>query len=122
MARTAIPAASIHELAAAQPLNVAANAADITFQAGDNTNGNETPCTGKDLLLVNNTDAAAQTVTIDAAPDDVGRDGSISAYSVGAGELAIFGPFPTASYRQTDGMLHIDVSAATVELAIIRIP
>lgn len=122
MARTLIDTASIHNRASAQSLVVAANAADVTFDAGDQANGNATPCTGKELLLVRNTDTGAQTVTIDAAPDAVGRDGVISAYSLAADEVALFGPFPTASYRQTDGNLHVNVSAAAVELAVVRLP
>ena len=120
MARTAIDAGSIVDISDPQILTVAADEADVTFDAGDNVNGNAVQLTGNELLLVSNTDAGAQTVTITAAPDSIGRTGAITSYSVGAGELAIFGPFPVANWRQSDGMLYVNVSAAAVELAILR--
>jgi hypothetical protein len=121
MARTAITAASIRELSY-QHTTVAADEADLATEAGDDVNGNDTPCTGKELIVVSNTDVGAQTVTFTAAPDEIGRAGSISAYSVGAGELAVFGPFSTSGWRQSDDKLYIDVSDATVEIGVLRIP
>jgi hypothetical protein len=120
MARTAITTASIRQLTA-QNVSVAADEADLATEAGDDVNGNDVDCTGDELLVVHNTDVGAQTVTITAAPDEFGRAGSITAYSVGADEIAIFGPFPTAGWRQTDGKLYIDVSDATVELGVLRV-
>ncbi|MCP4897611.1 MAG: hypothetical protein GY906_11620 [bacterium] len=105
-----------------QSVTVVADAADLTFTAGDAVNGNSVKCTGKEIVIAKNTDSGAQTVTIDAAPDARGRDGTITAYSIGVGEEAAFGPFQTAVWKQTDGMLHIDVSDATVEIAILRLP
>ena len=120
MARTAIDAGSIVDISGPQLLTVAADAADVAFDAGDEVNGNEVTLTGGEYLLVNNSGGSAYTVTITAAPDTIGRTGSISAYSVGAGELAIFGPFPQAGWKQDDGMLYVDVSNPALELAILR--
>jgi hypothetical protein len=61
-------------------------------------------------------------VTIDAAQDGAGRDGAITTYSLAADDVAIFGPFPTAYYRQTDDKLHINTSDDNVQLAIIKLP
>jgi hypothetical protein len=120
MARTAIDAGSIIDIGDSQNLNVPADSADITFDAGDDVNGNAVQNAGNELVLVNNTGGGAGTITFTAAPDSIGRTGSISAYSVGAGEIAVFGPFPTSQWRQSDGMLYINVSAATMELAVLR--
>lgn len=120
MARTPIDAASIIDISGPQLLTVAADAADIPTDAGDLANGNEVTLTGGEWLLVHNTGASAYTVTLTAAPDSVGRSGTIAAYSVGAGELAIFGPLPQSVWKQADGMLYVDVSNVAVELAILR--
>jgi len=120
MARTAITTASIRELTP-QNVVVAADEADLDLEAGDDVNGNDVDCTGAELLVVKNTDVGAQTVTITAAPDEFGRAGAITTYSVGADETAVFGPFPTAGWRQTDGKLYIDVSDAAVEIGVLRI-
>ena len=120
MARTAITAAAIRQLSA-QHTTVAAGDAEIVTEAGDDVDGNETPCTGSELLVVVNPGASPYTVSITAAPDEIGRAGSISAYSVPAGENHIFGPFPTNGWKQTDGMLYVDVSDATLEIGILKV-
>lgn len=122
MPRTAIAVTAFLTLVDPQPVVVVAGAQDVPFEDSDFTNGNDCPCTGKELLAVKNNDVGAQTVTIDAAQDGAGRDGTITAYSLAADDVAIFGPFPTAFYRQSDGMLHIDTSVDAVKLAIIELP
>ena len=119
MARTLITDAAITVLQS-QGITVVADGNDLATEAGDDVNGNETPCTGAEIIAVVNTDVGAQTVTFTAAPDSFGRTGAITAYSVGAGETALFGVFATAGWKQTDGMLYIDVSDATVEIGVIR--
>lgn len=118
MARTAL--ATILSLPD-QGVGVSAGAQDLTFTAGDDVNGNDVPCTGKELVIVKNTDAGAQTVTFTAKEDGYGRTGAITAYSLAASDEAIFGPFPTDCWRQTDAKLYIDVSDANVELAVVRL-
>jgi hypothetical protein len=122
MPRTAIAASAILTLVDPQPLVVGAGDQDVPFEDSDQANGNDTPCTGKELLAIYNNGTGAQTVTIDAAQDGAGRDGTITAYSLAEDDFAIFGPFPTAYYRQTDGKLHIDTSADGVQLAVIKLP
>ena len=108
-----------------QVMGVTALAADIAFVAGDISVGNQVDCTGKELLLVQNTDSGAGTVTIAGKADEYGRTGSITAYSVPAGLIAVFGPFPTDAFRQVTpvaGKMNIDVSAVTMKLAVLRLP
>jgi len=119
MARTAITSASIRNLVA-QHTTVIAGSADLDVEAGDDVNGNETDCAGGDLIVVENTDAGAQTVSFTAAPDEIGRSGAITDYSLAAGAVAIFGPFQSAGWRQTDGKLYIDVSDALVFVGVLR--
>ena len=120
MARTPIDAGSIVDLSGAQILAPVALSQDVTFDAGDDVNGNDVQLTGGEFLLVDTTDAGAQTINITAAPDSIGRTGAITAYALAAGIRAIFGPFPVAQWRQADGMLYVDVSDPAVELAILR--
>lgn len=120
MARTAITAASIRQLTP-QNCTVAAGDADIAVEAGDDVNGNSVDCTGTELVVVQNSDVGAQTVTITAAPDSINRTGSIATYSLAPDDVAIFGPFPTSGWRQTDQKLYIDVSDAGVLIGIIRL-
>jgi hypothetical protein len=118
MARTALSAPL--ELPP-QIASVSADAQDVAFAASDSANGNETPCTGAELILVHNTDASAQTVTFTTRTDAFGRSGSIAAYSLAADEVAVFGPFPTEAWRQTDDQLYIDTSDNLVQLAALRL-
>lgn len=122
MARTPIAAANILTLVTPQPVVVVAGAQDVPFADSDSALGNSVPCTGREYLLAHNNDVAGQTVTVDAASDKAGRDGTLTAYSLAADAVAIFGPFPTAYYRQTDGTLHIDTSDDNVRLAVVRVP
>ena len=95
----------------------------LTFTAADPLWGNAFTCTGKEVLLVENTHATdPQTVTIKGAPDAWGRVADITAYSLDAGQLAYFGPFPAEAFRRTDGKVWIIGSDATVKFAVIRIP
>lgn len=104
-----------------QGVTVVANAADITFVAGDVTNGNYWTPSGNDTLLVYNSGVSAATITIDAAPDSYGRDGAITTYSVGAGETAWFGPFDLDGWKQTDDTIHVDVSSTDLGLVVFQL-
>jgi hypothetical protein len=80
---------------------ITANAADLTFTAGDATNGHYTPITdGKTWVQAHNTGAGARTLTITSAADPTyHRTGDITAYSLGAGEISKwFGPFYKAGW------------------------
>lgn len=103
-------------------LPLAADSADFTWANGDAVNGHQVPSTGRELVLVKNEGVAAATVTIVSSPDERNRTGDIAAYSVGAGEYAVFGPFPVPGWRQADGKLYIDVSSSDIKLAVIRLP
>ena len=77
-----------------------ANSADLTFTAGDATNGHYTEIVdGKTYVIAKNTGAGARTVTITSSRDAFNRTGDITAYSLGAGEVSRpFGPFSKAGW------------------------
>lgn len=120
MARTAL---TVQTTIAKHPASVAANAADFTFAAGDASNGNYFVHTGRQLILARNTGAGARTITLTSAVDDLNRLGTITAYSIGAGEFAIFPQGLTIEgWRQSDGQFYINVEHAEVTLAVITLP
>lgn len=102
-------------------LPVTANAADLVFTAADATNFEQVVHTERVIILARNTGVGVRTVTITSAPY-LGRTGDISAYSLDAGDTGIFGPFPAAGFRQTDGKLYFAGSHAEVLFAVIAIP
>lgn len=104
------------------PGTVAANALDVAFVASDNVNGNYFVGTGKELILVHNTDAGAQTFTITSAADPYGRTANISAYSLAAGEFGMFWLGNLVGWDQGGGQIYLDSSDANIEYAIVRIP
>ncbi len=101
---------------------VAADSLDVTIAASDNTNGNYFVGTGRELILVRNTAGVAGTVTFTSVADQYSRKGDITAYSIGAGETAMFWVGNLVGWDQGGGQIYIDTSASTMNIAVIRIP
>jgi len=98
-----------------------ANVADLTFAATELA-GDTFPNSGKELIILRNDDAAPQTITITSQVDEKNRLGSISAYSVGIGEYAIFGPFPPSAWNDPNtGLLNLLSSDVDLMIAVVRI-
>lgn len=104
--------------------DITANLVDITFAAMDNTNGNKFVCTGREVIIFQNTDAGSQTVTIPSVADEKNRSQDITTYSLGAGEFAAFGVGLTNSkgWKQTSGEINLDCSSANIKVAVLRLP
>lgn len=119
MARvTHAPLAAPTEYPAVLPLPV--DSQDVVFAAADVTNKEQVALTGHEIILARNSGASARTVTINSAPDPFNfRVGDITAYSIGAGETARFGPFPTRGWAQPDGNLYFEANNAEVLFAVI---
>ncbi len=124
MAKTTIAAQTPKTLGS---LPLAANSADMTWTAASGTgaNGNQTPYTGREILLAKNVSTdTARTVTIESAPDASGREGDVTAYSIGFGETAFFDPrsMPDGDWRQdADGMLYFEGSTSDIQFAVLRV-
>jgi hypothetical protein len=99
-----------------------ANAADVTLTAADTTDFNQFRASGNNLVIAQNTGGVAYTVTITSAPIN-GRTGDIATYSIGAGEIAVFGPFlgNQNGWTQSDGFVYLQASNAAVKFAVIAI-
>lgn len=120
MARTAITVQEID----APFAPVSAGSLDFTFAALDAVNGNYFPCTGREIILFNNTDAGAQTVTVDSVEDEKNRQADLMAYSLAANDFAhhAAGLTNAKGWKQTSGQIYIDTSSANVKVAVLRLP
>ena len=90
-----------------------------TFTAANVTDKQETPCTGRELIVARNSGASSRTITIEGVPI-YGRDGDITAESIAAGAVKVFGPFNRKGFRQTDGMIYFEANNAEVLFAVIE--
>lgn len=102
---------------------VSANDADLTWLAANATDKEEVVLTGREMVLARNTGATAHTVTFTSVIDDLNRYGDITAYSIDADEVALFGPFPKRGWAQTtSNKLFFEANNAEVEFAVVTIP
>lgn len=101
-------------------LPVAANALDIAMTAADTVNKEQFAPSGDDLIIAQNTGASAYTITFTSAADEFKRMGDVSAYSLGAGEIAAF-RFKKPGWVQSDGFIYIEANNAAVKWAVIQL-
>jgi|SRR5665213_3128779 len=103
---------------------VAALGLDLVWTAADASNGNKFPFTGKEVLLVQNTDTGSQTVTLTSVADSRGRSDDVTAYAVAAGVISAFNFRGGAEGWQqpSDQSVHLAASSALIKYAILRIP
>lgn len=55
-------------------------------------------------------------------PDQYGRSGDIAAYSLAAGDIAVFGPFKRDGWVQADGNIYLQASNVAVKFGVITLP
>ena len=99
---------------------LAAGSAKLNFTAATLA-GNQVALTGREMVLIRNDDAGAQTVTFTSVKDRIGRTGDISAYSIPATEEHLFGPFALEGWDSA-GKLLFTCSDVDMKIAAIRIP
>jgi len=93
----------------------------VTPAAADTTNQNSAIFTGKELIIAENTDVAAHTVTVTSVVDSFGRTKDIAAVSLAAGEWRVFGPFDLTGWQQTDGLLYFEANHVGVEFVVLKL-
>jgi len=103
-------------------LPLTATSANVTMTAANTTDKEQFVATGRELVIAHNTGASARTVTFTSTTDTRNRTGDITAYSIGAGLIAVFGPFPLEGWRQTDGMVYMEANHAEVKFGVIVLP
>jgi hypothetical protein len=103
---------------------ITAGGADFTFAASTITDGDTFVCTGRELLIVNNTDVAEKTITITSVDDEKGRAEDITSYALAAGDFAVFGVGLTNSqgWKAAAGTIRITTNDADVKVAVLRLP
>ena len=102
-----------------------ANSADFTMAATtglSGSSGNQFVSSGNDLVYVKNTQAGTQTITFTSVDDPQNRQENITAYELLAGEYAVFGPFGTVGWRQTDNKIYFETSHIDVLVAVFALP
>ena len=100
-----------------------ADAADFTFLAADVANMEQYVSTGKEMIIARNVGGGPFTVTVNSVNDPFNRTNDITAYSIGAGEFAIFGPFDRTGWKQAgSAFVFFQADNVAIEFAVIRIP
>ena len=104
-------------------LQPGAGSRTLTYQAADASLFQYTPLVAKKTVVIaQNTDSGAHTVTFTSVVDQYNRTGDITSYSVGAGVEAIFGPFDAPGWAQAGNQLWFQANDATVKFAVISLP
>lgn len=93
----------------------------VTFTAANPTDKEQFPLTGKEIVIARNSGASSRTITITSVAYN-GRTGNITAESIAAGAVRVFGPFDINGWRQTDGNLYLEANHAEVLFAVLTLP
>ncbi len=104
------------------PGAIASAGVAVTMTATDVANKDRFISTGKELVIAQNTGVGACTVTITSAADEYGRLGHITAESIAASAIRVYGPFPVAGWRQSTGYVHLEASAVDVKFGVVTLP
>jgi hypothetical protein len=103
--------------------NYAVIAGDLTITpvVMDVANGNSFIATGREVLVIQNTDAAAHTFGITSVSDSLGRsDSSLSAYSVAANSFVAIQMSTLAGWIQPTGVVNLTSSSALLKIVVLR--
>lgn len=118
MARTTITPASA-------PGQFPTAGAAAVFTAADVGNMNQALASGKDLIIVRNTNATSpeqsHTFTLSSVADEKNRYGNITD-TIPAGATRVYGPLPWLGWKQTDGYLYFNANDAEVVIAVVALP
>lgn len=93
--------------------------ADATPVNSDVT-GNYWQVNKGDILIAWNSAGTSATLTIASQVDVANRKGDITAYAIGAGFIAVFGPFDVTGWADANGRVNVTPSAVTLKLAVLR--
>ena len=92
-----------------------ANAADLPMAAANVSDKNQFAASGKDFVIARNTSVdTPYTITIENTGDD-----DITAYALGAGELAVLGPLGLDGWGQTDWKVYLEASNAAIKFGVV---
>ncbi len=95
----------------------------LTFTACDNVNGNAFTSTGKEILIVQNSDAAgAHTFTVNSIPDQLGRsDTSLTGYSLPLSTFAVLNMNTLLGWKQNTGQIFLACNSNLIKFAVVQL-
>lgn len=99
---------------------VAALSLDIVWTAADVANKQFLQASGRDLLLVWNTDVSGKTFTLTSIADRQNRLGDVTNYALAAGTIAAYKFDDLAGWQQADGTVQFEANSALVKFAVIK--
>lgn len=111
MARVEIPVTDITQAGTASPVPTAGTTGGMYVASHD----------GRVIFEVVSTDAGTQTVEFVTSETVEGLDVDDRMVTIDAGGTAWCGVYPTRHYNQTDGRLHLDLSAGTFRFRAFRV-
>lgn len=115
MARTALTVTNI-------PTPYAGAGVAITMTAADISNQNRFPLTGREIVIAWNSGVSSRTVTITSVDDAYGRQEHITAESIAAGAIRVYGcGLAIEGWQQTDGNLYLEANNAEVKFGILKL-
>lgn len=93
----------------------------VPMTAMDASNGNSFLSSGREVLVLQNTDSAAHTVTVNSVGDDLGRtDSSLTAYSIPANSIVAIQFKERNGWQQSDGTVTLTTTSALVKMAALQ--
>jgi len=101
-----------------------AGSEDFTFDASAGSSGNSFVASGRELLLAYNSGSVAATMTVESEDDALGRAEDITAYSLAAGDYAVFGVglTNTKGWKDSSGLIQLTTTTANIKVAVLRLP
>jgi hypothetical protein len=100
----------------------AGGALDLVKTAADASLGNSFKLSGHEVLLAENTDTGAQTITITSSADAKGRSQDITTYSIAAGKTAAYSFLSgQEGWIEGDGTCHVMASSALIKLSVLYV-
>ena len=96
--------------------------AAVTMENGNTGDGLYFQMTGRELLVIQNTNGGAQTWTATSVDDRYGRQENITTESIAAGAIRVFGPIATEGWQQTNGQFYFTASHTDVKFGVVVLP
>lgn len=94
----------------------------VTMENGNTGDGLFFQMTGRELLIIQNTNGGSQTWSATSVDDSFGRQEHITTESIAAGAIRVFGPIATAGWQQTNGQFYFTASHTDVKFGVIVLP
>lgn len=94
----------------------------VTMENGNVGDGLYFTLTGREVLIIQNTNVGSQTWTATSVADPYGRTNDITTESIAASAIRVFGPINTIGWQQTNGQFYFTASSTDVKFGVIVLP